>query len=64
MAKINFIAIPFISPMSVDIQEKMNCVKKKKFCFFIEGSRTIPYFIIQKFITDCQYPSTKDTLCL
>ena len=33
MAKISFIAIPFISPMSVDIQEKMNLTNLNCFQF-------------------------------
>ena len=48
MAYICFVGISLISLMSVDSQEKVNCVKRKSFAFSVEGSRTI--FLFSKFI--------------
>ena len=47
VAYICFIAIPFVSFMSSDIQENMDCVEKHKLCFSIEGSGTISHFTMR-----------------
>ena len=44
-----FLLFAFILFMSLDIQERMNFVEKKKLCFDVEGSRTISHFKIEIF---------------